>query len=99
MRVIVTTLVILSAAKDLLAAQKPPATDIFLASLTTEHGKVTVGSPVNATNRPGYDNQPSFIGHGKRMVYTSIRDDGQADIYYVDFIDRAMGRITSTPES
>ena len=39
-------------------------TDIYLARLTTEAGRVTVGEPVNATKRPGYDNQPYFTADG-----------------------------------
>ena len=42
-----------------------PATDVFVAQLLTLGEMVTVGDPVNITDRPGYDNQPSFTLDGR----------------------------------
>src|SRR5258708_16942898 len=47
-------------------------------------GRVSVGVPVNVTARPGYDNQPFFLPNGRAFLYTSIREDSQADIYRYD---------------
>jgi hypothetical protein len=81
------------------AAAAPPATDIHLAPLRVQDGRVVVGPPVNVTARPGYDNQPHFVPGGRAFLYTSVREDGQADIYRYD-IDRAASvRLTTTPES
>jgi len=52
-----------------------PATDIYLADLKIEDGHIEVGSPLNITNRDGYDNQPMFLPDGKSLLYTSIRHD------------------------
>src|SRR5688572_11503459 len=41
-----------------LAAQGPPATDIYLAELRARGGRLEIGTPLNATRRSGYDNQP-----------------------------------------
>lgn len=65
----------------LLSLQGPPATDIYVADLRVAHGRITVGAPVNVTARPGYDNQPFFLSDGRALLYTSIREDSQADIY------------------
>jgi dipeptidyl aminopeptidase/acylaminoacyl peptidase len=88
------------AAKDIAAAA--PANDIWLATL--EHtpgakGSMTLGKPRNATKRPGYDNQPFFLADGKQFYYTSIRDDGQADIWRYDIGSGESTRVTTTPES
>ena len=83
------------------AAQAPPATDIFLAplSISSTDGRPTIGKPVSVTNRPGYDNQPAFTPDSKGMLFTSIHEDGQSDIYRYDVGTKAITRVTSTPES
>ncbi len=81
------------------AAQGPPSTDIFLAPLNVQNGRVTIGAPVNITHRPGYDNQPSFTPDSRAILFTSIHDDGQSDIYRYDVAGQSITRVTSTPES
>jgi hypothetical protein len=75
-----------------LLAQSPPASEIYLLDLA----KLT--SPVNLTNRPGYDNQPMFV-NDSTLLYTSIREDGQADIHQIDLSTRSQTRLTQTKES
>jgi hypothetical protein len=36
---------------------------------------------MNITDRPGYDNQPSFSDDEQGIFFASVRDDAQADIY------------------
>lgn len=81
------------------AQAAPPSTDIYLAPLHQQGGRITVGKPVNITNRPGYDNQPSFTPDGRSMLFTSVRGDGQADIYRYDRQSKTTHRVTATPES
>jgi len=70
-----------------------PSTHIYLYALS--RGLLRRGDRiVNLTKRPGYDNQPSFVG--STMYYTSMRD-GQADIFR--FQNAQHTRFTSTPES
>ena len=75
-----------------------PATDIFVAELKLGAG-ARVGAPRNVTRRPGYDNQPSFLPDGRSFLYTSIREDAQADIYRYDPAADSSVRVTTTPES
>lgn len=82
-----------------LQATAPPATDIYLAPLRVEDGRVVVGAPVNVTARPGYDNQPFFLPDGRAFLYTSIREDSQADIYRYDLDHLTSVRLTTTRES
>jgi hypothetical protein len=91
--------VLCSALFLLQAATAPPTTDIYLAPLRVRDGRVVVGPPVNVTARPGYDNQPFFLPDGRAFLYTSIREDNQADIYRYD-VERARSeRLTTTHES
>lgn len=80
-------------------AQQPPGTDIFLIDLVARDGAIQLGAPVNITDRAGYDNQPSFTPDGRSVLYTSIREDGQADIYRYEIATRATVRVTRTSES
>src|SRR5688572_8495710 len=80
-------------------SQGAPGTEIFLVPITIGDTTVTVGTPVNITNRPGFDNQPSFTPDGRSILYTSVRADGQSDIYRYDIATRATTRVTATPES
>ena len=88
------------------SAQQPappapaPPPDIYLASITLEHGVPIVGTPVNITDRPGYDNQPSFSDDQRTVFFTSVREDRQADIYRYDLATKRISRVTATsPES
>jgi len=60
---------------------------------------VTFGEAVNVTQRDGYDNQPSFTTDGSAILYTSIREDGQADTYRYDRATGSIRQITHTAES
>lgn len=82
----------------LAALQGPPGTDIYLAPLRDVQGRVQVGTPSNATHRPGYDNQPFFLSQGDAFLYTSIVD-GQADIFRLEISAQRTTRVTATPES
>ena len=78
--------------------QAPPDADIFLVDLTYKDQVIQVGKPINVTRRKGYDNQPSFTPDGKSMLYTSMREDGQTDIYRYDLQSMATVPLTQTPE-
>ena len=87
-------------APSLPAQQRQPDTDVFLASIKLKGDKLDVGKPLNVTSRPGYDNQPSFTPDGKAVLYTSTREDAQADIYRYDRRGKRTTRLTtSAPES
>ncbi|HEX5709030.1 MAG TPA: hypothetical protein VFX96_17140 [Pyrinomonadaceae bacterium] len=79
--------------------QAPPSTDIFLVPLSGAGLELKAGEPRRLTDWEGYDNQPSFTPDGRAVLYTSIRADGQADIYRYDLARGASERVTQTPES
>jgi len=81
------------------AAAAQPDTDIYLARLTREAGSLRLEDPRNITARTGYDNQPHFTPDSRAILFTSIRDDGQADTYRYDLSPRTITRVTATPES
>jgi long-chain acyl-CoA synthetase len=86
-------------AVSLAFGQAPPGTDIFLADLRTRGDRVEIGTPVNVTHRPGYDNQPFFTPDGRGFLFTSVTD-GQADIWRYDIAaSRSVQLTKTTPES
>jgi dipeptidyl aminopeptidase/acylaminoacyl peptidase len=79
-----------------LAAQLPN-TDIWLLDVKANKDTVILSNPVNITSRAGYDNQPAFSPDGKYILYTSIRDEKQSDIYKYDLKSKRTSQFTNTP--
>ena len=85
---------------DSAGVETPPGTDIYLVGLTARDRRPQiVGAPQNLTKRSGYDNQPGFTRDGSAVLYTSIREDGQADIFRHDLASGTSTQVTRTPES
>lgn len=99
MRIVVST-ALLAAMGALPAAAQAPEADIFLVSLARSGGRLTVTGARNLTNRPGYDNQPSWSSDGRSLFFTSVREGEQADIYRIEPGSDVTKRVTTTaPES
>ena len=77
----------------------PLTADIFLVDFKIKSGQIELGKPVQMTEWRGYVNQPMFLPDGKSLLYTSIRDDGQADIYQYKIAENAITNATKTYES
>lgn len=73
--------------------------DLYVAAFHEVGTHVTIGRPVNVTNRIGYDNQPAFTVDGRALLFTSIREDAQSDIWRVTLTTDGAQRITQTVES
>jgi len=98
MRKVLTAVALLTLAAD--ARGQAPDPDIFLVTLSRNGGKLAVTGARNATNRPGYDNQPNWSADGNTLFYTSVREDAQADIWRLTPGTSASVRVTTTaPES
>jgi hypothetical protein len=96
-----STLVLILA--SVLFQGQPPDTEVYLATLKIDGDSVTVSSPVNISNRAGYDNQPSFTADGGAVFFTSARGGGaggaQMDIYRYDIASSTLTQVTRTAES
>lgn len=90
-------LAILSCGAAPLVAQG--GSDLYVAAFHEVGTHVSIGRPVNVTNRPGYDNQPAFTADGRALLFTSIREDAQADIWRVMLASDGAQRVTHTMES
>lgn len=79
-------------------SQTHPSTDIFLADIKIENGKLIFSNVENITDRDGYDDEPFFTFDNKRILYTSTRDDGQADTYSYDIENKTINCVNYTPD-
>lgn len=89
-----------------MAQAQSPDTEVFLARVTADAGKLSVGRAENISNSPGSDNQPSFSRDGASVFFTSARggalqgtNDAQMDIYRYDIASKRTAQVTRTPES
>ena len=103
-----TRMLLFALAVALLEPQAPPDTEIYLATLANDSGKLSLGSIVNITNSPGYDNQPSFTPDGQAILFASVRggpasasrgNGAKTDIFKYNLAAKEITRITETPEA
>jgi Tol biopolymer transport system component len=76
-----------------------PETDIFLADIKNDNGKLSFSTPQNITKRKGYDNQPYFTPDGKSILFVALQDTIQSDIYKYDLATKKTTQVTHTAES
>ncbi|MEM6706623.1 MAG: hypothetical protein AAF690_28200 [Acidobacteriota bacterium] len=80
----------------LVASAQAPSTDIGLVEISD--GKVDLARFVRVTDRPSYDNQPSFLPDGS-LAYTAMQEDGSTNVHRYDVASGEANPLTSTPES
>jgi hypothetical protein len=81
------------------AAKAQAGTDVWIVSMKQAGIAVSFGDPRNATDRPGYDNQPSFTAKGDAVLYTSTDASGKTDSWRFTLPDGKPTRLTNLPMS
>ncbi len=77
-----------------------PATDIWIGRIErVAGGALRVRDLVNATDRDGYDNQPTFDPSGAALYYTSAVDSTQTEIFRHLLEAGAAEQVTRTPDA
>ncbi len=76
-----------------------PETDIFLYEIKKTATTVILHKGENITNRAGYDNQPFFMPDNKTILFVSIKEDKQADIYKYEIKSKKITPLTHTTTS
>ncbi|MEQ8304225.1 MAG: hypothetical protein RIB47_12600 [Cyclobacteriaceae bacterium] len=72
--------------------------EIYLFDMEVSKSEITVRNPVNVTNHPDYDNQPSFHKSESILYYSSFNEDGRADIKAYNFETEESISFTNTQE-
>jgi len=70
--------------------EMPPGMDIFETDLDG-------GNPKRLTTTAGYDAEAAYSRDGRRIVFTSCRDDGDPEIYVMDADGSHARRLTRSP--
>ena len=74
-----------------------PSTDIWVGRLERDaSGELSVRDLVNATDRDGYDNQPSFDPAGMGVYYTAAVDATQTETFRYSVESGAVEQVTHT---
>lgn len=79
-----------------IALAQLPETDLWLFKLKNENNQILLGDGKNITARKGYDNQPFFTNDNKQILFVSIHEDNQADVYAYDIKKQVSLQITKT---
>jgi hypothetical protein len=69
--------------------------EVYLLDFTLAAGEFEVGSPINISRNPGYDNQPSFLGEDD-LLYARTRN-GQTDIARYSLSKKKTTWLSATP--
>lgn len=77
------------------AQTQAPATEVYLAGLDGSN----VVDRINISSNTGYDNQPSFLPDSSGLLFTSMRDGKQTDIYRYSIATQTLAQVTATAES
>ncbi|QNL20461.1 PD40 domain-containing protein [Hyphobacterium sp. CCMP332] len=75
-----------------------PNTDIYIAEYSFDNGNFELNGLYNFTNRVGYDNQPFFHPENKWLYYSSIRNDGQSEVYRFEWENQKTYKVTQSYE-
>ena len=75
-------------------------TDIYIADINLTADGPGITNIKNITeDHSGYDNQPYFIPRSSKLLFSSIRENDQSDIYEYDLNTAVLKQITSTSTS
>ena len=76
-----------------------PSTEVYLFDLEKTENNYQLSNPVNVSDNPGYDNQPSFSTDGNTLFFTGSQPDGQTDIMRYDLKSQKKVKITNSDGS
>ena len=77
-------------------AQADTDIEVFLFDLTFTNGTYAISNPVNISDNPGYDSQPSFTPDGKGVLFSSTRN-GQTDAVLYSIEDKSKQWLSNSP--
>ena len=73
-----------------------PNTEVYVADFEQRETETSITHPINVSNNPGYDNQPSFLTD-HQLLFSSTRH-GQTDIALKNLGDGGHKWLTNTPK-
>jgi hypothetical protein len=76
-----------------------PDTEVHLFDLTLKGGSYQLKNGKNISNNKGYDNQPYFTENNKSILFVSMRDGKQTDVFEYNIKSKKSKQLTDTPHS
>jgi Tol biopolymer transport system component len=73
--------------------------EIHLFELTLKDGQYLLKNGINISNNKDYDSQPYFTPQSKTLLFSSMRDGKQTDIYEYTLKNKKTTQLTHTPHS
>lgn len=77
----------------------PPNTEVHLFDLAVKDGQYVLTGGKNVSNNAGYDNQPYFTDQSESLLFVSVRDGKQSDVFELNIESQETTQITKTPHS
>lgn len=77
----------------------PPDSEIHLFDLRVKDGQYVLKNGINISNHIGYDNQPFFTDKNETMLFVSVRDGKQTDVYEYHLKSKETAQLTTTSHS
>jgi hypothetical protein len=102
-KLMLTVAIILSTSGWVFAADEQPTSlgdsEIHIFDLTIKNGVYSLKNKVNISNNKGYDNQPYFTENSKSVLFVSMRDGKQTDVFEYNIKHKSTKQLTDTPHS
>ena len=76
-----------------------PDTEVHLFDLNVKDGKYEIKNGRNISNNKGYDNQPYFTEGNNSILFVSMRDGKQTDVFEYNLKSKKTSQLTDTPHS
>jgi len=81
------------------ASLAQPATEVYLFDIIADGDTYKLLTPENASNNPGYDNQPYFLPDGSGLLFSSADSSGQTDVILYDIKTKSRRKLTASEGS
>lgn len=81
------------------SAPAPPDTEIHLFDIGIKDGEYVLHKGRNISNNKGYDNQPFFTDKDQSILFVSVKDGKQSDVYEYHLETSKLEQITNTEHS
>lgn len=76
-----------------------PDSEVHLFNLAYKDGQYQLTNGINLSNNQGYDNQPYFTPDNKSVLFVSMRDGKQTDVFEYHLKKQKMSQLTQTEHS
>lgn len=73
-----------------------PGSEVFIFDIQKVSDNISISNPVNISNRTGYDNQPYFYDHDRKILFVSMDLNTKTEIVSYDIKNDKTRNITKT---